>query len=251
MDDYFAGVEDMRQIPKLAKPLLLHWFTEIDSTNTATLHQAGLAEGAIIAADLQRAGKGRLGRTWQSPPGVNLYFSLVLYPKLPKPQWGGFSLTAGVALAQTLSELGVDVNLKWPNDLQVAGRKLGGILLESKGDRLVIGVGLNVNQTVFSDDLLATSLKTISGKAWRRDLLLSRLAEKLFELCKTWDQGHKQILAAWRQYDVILGQRIVALAPHGQINGLALDVGDNGELYILGDDGIRHCVHSGEVSIKK
>ncbi|MFA5040296.1 MAG: biotin--[acetyl-CoA-carboxylase] ligase [Bdellovibrionales bacterium] len=117
------------------------------STNddVKTAAEAGVPEGLVVHALAQNAGRGRLGRTWQSPEG-NLYFSVLLRPPLPKRVWGNYSFVAGVAIAEAVSAIlpAARVELKWPNDVLVGGKKISGILLESGEDWLVIGMGINV-----------------------------------------------------------------------------------------------------------
>lgn len=226
-------------------------FPELDSTNTFALNEPDLAEGTVIAADSQGAGRGRLGRTWQSPPGLNLYFSLVLYPSLPKHLWGGFSLVAGAALADSLSGLGLVPNLKWPNDVLIEGRKLAGILLESKNDRLVVGMGINVNQVEFPSSLKATSIKLLTGRDWSREDLLTRFAGKAVKNLQIENHGQfAQVLSAWRAWDIVLGNKVTVLRGNDTVTGTAVDIGPGGEL-VVEEHGFLHILHSGEVTLQK
>lgn len=230
--------------------LHFNWFSQLDSTNGEALSGCW-PEATVIASDCQKAGRGRLGRTWLSPPGQNLYFSLVLYPRLSRAHWGGLSLAAGVGAARCLDQLGVAVNLKWPNDLLWQGRKLAGILLEARDDKLVVGMGLNVNQTRFPAQLPATSLSLATGKSWRRDYLLALLAGEIFRFCSLWGQGQQQeIITYWKEYDIILGQEISVLRGRETLRGKAVNLSPGGGL-ILESQGVRHLLNSGEVSIGK
>lgn len=232
--------------------LEITWYSELDSTNAFALNQPDLPEGTVIASDFQSAGRGRLGRTWQSPRGLNLYFSLVLYPRLARHQWGGFSLAAGVAMAAGLAKLGLQPQLKWPNDLLICRRKLGGILLEAKDNRLVVGIGVNVNQDSFPPELAATSLKLETGLTWQREAVLTQLASEGFSWCGTWDQGdYEAVISAWREYDTVLGNAVSVVRGSQSIKGKAVDIGPGGELIVLDDDGNRQILHSGEVTLNK
>lgn len=245
--------EDMEGAGALLFPgLSLRWFTNLDSTNTFALNEPDLPGGTLIAADSQGAGRGRLGRTWQSPPGLNLYFSLVLYPQLAREHWGGFSLAAGVGLAQGLMELELQPQLKWPNDILLEGAKLAGILLESKNGRLVVGAGVNVNQEEFPPDLRATSIRLATGRRWHRDLLLAVGSREIFRWCMLWERGlFDQVISNWCQHDSLLGQKVTVCRGQEVIEGVALDVEASGALVVEDTNFIRHVFHSGEVTLNK
>ncbi len=248
---FFTGRECMGKAERLMPPgLRLHWFPRLGSTNVLALEEAW-PQGTVIAADSQDRGRGRLGRVWQSPPGLNLYFSLVFYPSLPRQNWGGFSLAAGVALGQALIPFLPEIGLKWPNDLLASGGKLGGILLEASGDKLVAGIGLNVNQRSFPPELNARSLLICTGKEWRRDRLLALLAAAVNSGLNLWDQGRsEQVLSQWRKLDIVLGKPVTAARGREAICGQALDVGPEGQLIVEDDSGVRHFLRSGEVTLK-
>jgi BirA family biotin operon repressor/biotin-[acetyl-CoA-carboxylase] ligase len=232
--------------------LSLRWYPCLDSTNTLALNEPDLPQGAIIAADAQAAGRGRLGRVWQSPPGLNLYFSLVLYPNLSQEHWGGFSLAAGVGLAEGLAELGLAPQLKWPNDVLWQGAKLAGILLEAGKGRLVVGVGVNVNQEIFPPELRATSLRLATGRIWARDQLLAIFSREIWRWCQAWQRGlFEQVIAAWRQRDSILGLEVTVLRGEETIRRVAVDVLVSGALVVEDAKALRHVLHSGEVTIGK
>ncbi len=116
--------------------------------STQRLLAEGDAEGTVVATDHQTEGRGRLGRTWEDVPGRSLLFSLLLRPPVPMALWPELSLVAGEAVARALRDIGVDASLRHPNDVVVAGRKLVGVLPEASTGRVVLGIGVNVNQTV-------------------------------------------------------------------------------------------------------
>lgn len=232
--------------------LSLRWYSQLDSTNSLALNEPGLPGGTVIAADSQWAGRGRLGRNWLSPQGLNLYFSLVLYPQLPREHWGGFSLAAGVGLAQGLGELDLHPRIKWPNDILWQGIKMAGILLETKEQRLVVGAGVNVNQEEFPLGLHATSIRIATGIAWRRDLLLAVFSREIYRWCMLWEQGlFDQVISAWRQHDSVLGQQVTIHRGEEAIEGTAVDVESSGALVVEDRHAFRHVLHSGEVSFRK
>jgi BirA family biotin operon repressor/biotin-[acetyl-CoA-carboxylase] ligase len=153
------------------------------------------AEGATVAADLQTRGRGRLGRTWEAPSGQALLFSVLLRPRPPMPLWPELSLVAGQAVADALrTETGVSAELSHPNDVLVEGRKLVGVLPEAAAGRVVLGIGVNVNQS--AEELPAatpkppTSLRIETGRAWQRTPLLAAILLELERRYDDWQQLH-------------------------------------------------------------
>jgi BirA family biotin operon repressor/biotin-[acetyl-CoA-carboxylase] ligase len=220
---------------------------------------AGAAEGLLVVADSQSAGRGRMGRSWHSPPGQNLYLSLLLRPALPARHATPLTLLAGASLARTLANAGVAPRLRWPNDLLLpaAGefRKAAGILIEmatnGEGVRhIVLGVGLNVNGLEFPPELAryATSLRMALGRTFDRvQLLVDFLAT--FEA--TYDdflaRGPAPGLVEWRRY-ADLG-RVCRIDCDGtKVEGIATDVDDDGALLVRDNAGQIHRVISGEMS---
>src|SRR4029450_6630083 len=141
--------------------------------STQLLVDTSLAEGALVVADHQTAGRGRLGRSWEAPPGVALLFSVLLKPP-PERDVPELSLVAGVAVAETLERtLGLSVQLKWPNDVMLRRKKVAGCLAEARDDSVVLGIGVNVNQTQEQLPEGAGSLRTLTGREWDREELLA------------------------------------------------------------------------------
>lgn len=153
-------------------------------------------EGAVVATDHQTDGRGRLGRRWEDVPGRALLFSLLLRPRVPVAQWPELSIVAGEAVARALRTERLDASLRHPNDVVVAGRKLVGVLLEARDGRVVLGIGVNVNQTV--DELPAaaakppTSLRIELGREVERAPLLAALLEELEGGYATWCKTHNR-----------------------------------------------------------
>lgn len=234
----------------LPEGFALEWYPRLDSTNKLALAKPW-PQGTIIAADSQDRGRGRLGRVWQSPPGVNLYFSLLFFPSLPTANWGGYSLAVGAFLGHALAPLLPGIGLKWPNDLYAEGKKIAGILLETKEKKLVAGVGLNVNQLTFSPNLNAGSLRLLTGHAWRRDKLLALLVPSVHAGLTAWDRGDSEtVLALWRGLDVLLGQRVKARLDGRIRQGIAAGIGPEGQLILEDKRGDRILLHSGEVTLR-
>ena len=160
-------------------------FTDSTNDDLWELHETReAAEGQVVVTDRQRAGRGRGGRPWFSGPDLGLPFSVLLNPEAPKQQWGLLALAMGVAVVDALSTVaGVQARLKWPNDIMHEGKKLGGILAETRaagaGIAAVIGVGLNVNEQVtdFPEEFhaSASSVRMICGAPVQRELLLAAI----------------------------------------------------------------------------
>jgi len=220
---------------------------------------AGAAEGFLVVADSQTAGRGRLGRSWHSPPGQNLYLSLLLRPALPARQAAPLTLLAGAALAHTLAEAGARPRLRWPNDLLVPAteglRKVAGILTEmaSDGERVSphrAGIGLNVNGLEFPPDLAerATSLRLALGHACdRAQLLVDFLAafEPIYDDFLA--RGPASGLHEWRRH-ADLGRMRRIDCDGAKVEGIATDIDDDGALLVRDDAGQIHRLVSGETS---
>jgi BirA family biotin operon repressor/biotin-[acetyl-CoA-carboxylase] ligase len=166
-----------------------------ECASTQTLLGPDEAEGTTVATDLQTQGRGRLGRTWETPPGRALLFSVLLHPRPPMALWPELSLVAGDAVAAALStETGVAAELGHPNDVLIEGRKVAGILPEASVGRVVLGIGVNVNQT---DEELptgtpkpATALRIETGREWPRAPLLAAILLELERRYDDWQRLH-------------------------------------------------------------
>jgi BirA family biotin operon repressor/biotin-[acetyl-CoA-carboxylase] ligase len=227
-------------------------FEEITSTNSFALDRIRQQpqDGTLVIANSQTAGRGRLDRQWFSPPGLNIYASILKpFPQAntSAQQTGWIPLLAGLAMAQALEETtGLPIALKWPNDLLVQGKKVGGLLCESATDQqglrwVVIGFGLNVNQTMpmFPLELqeTATSLQTAGGQRWDRVSLLERITTATEHLMDTFIHFQAKQIAAWReaysQRCGTIGQIVQVQFPDGsRLTGLAEAIGDQGQLQV-------------------
>jgi len=183
-------------LPEILQPLIrgtifashLHHFYKIGSTNTAAMAAAaeGAAEGSAFLAEEQTTGRGRGANSWQSPPSAGIYCSVVLRPTLPPSDVLALSLAAGLAVHSAIREVDarVQVDLKWPNDVLINGKKVCGILTEMNAEAtrvryIVIGIGINVNQQTFAKELAATSLQLVTGSEWSRVELAAALLKSL------------------------------------------------------------------------
>ena len=204
----------------------------VDSTQryAAELAAAGAADGTVVVADTQTAGRGRRGRVWDDTPGASLLLSIVIRSSLAPALLPTLSLAAGVAVAEALeTAASVTARLKWPNDVLVDGRKIAGILLERHGTAVVLGAGVNVSQRSFPEALAtrATSVAREGGRADREAILpavldaIGRWRERLER------EGFEAVRARWAALATLGGQvRVDGVA------GVALGLDDDGALLV-------------------
>lgn len=231
----------------------------VDSTNryARELVRDQAAEGTVVTAERQTAGRGRLDRSWISAPLQNVLASVILYPERAAEQWGGIPLMAGLAVATAASTLaGVDAHLNWPNDVLVAQRKLSGILVESGqlGSRpwAVVGIGINVNQTRFEGEYrrIPTSLMLEAGRPFDTGEVLSTVCGAFDRLYTAWrDEGNAPILAEWRRATRMFGRIIVIEDAGGKREARAVGLGDDGSLRVEHPDGGVEYLLAGDVSL--
>lgn len=227
----------------------------VDSTQDAAfaLAEGGVADGSAVVADSQRAGRGRRGRSWRDEPGASLLCSILIRPRLAPAQWPLLSLAAGVAVAHALERTaGVVARLKWPNDVVLGGRKLAGILLESRltaPGTVVVGIGINVGQGQFPAELeaTATSVRLVTGRDVDREVLLQAVLEEFSAWRRRLEQrGLEPIREAWKARSATLG----ALVRVAGVRGRAVDLDAEGALVI--DDGRRrHRAMAGELVVEE
>ncbi|HUG51947.1 MAG TPA: biotin--[acetyl-CoA-carboxylase] ligase [Vicinamibacteria bacterium] len=231
----------------------------LGSTNDAARERAraGAPAWSVVLADAQTAGRGRQGRRWASPPG-NLFLSVLLRPEPPSPQWTMLPLAAGVAVAEALAEQGLDAQLKWPNDVLVKGRKLGGILAEatSGADGLeFVVVGIGVNLAARPSDLppeVAAAVTCVTDELGRAVDRVAVAAAVLARLAVWYDalarDGSRAVQAAWRTLALPWWGRAVEARSDGRrLRGIARDLDETGALILELEDGTRAALHSGEV----
>jgi BirA family biotin operon repressor/biotin-[acetyl-CoA-carboxylase] ligase len=208
-------------------------FEAIDSTNTYLLAEAktGAAEGVVATADYQRAGRGRLGRTWTAPAGSSLLVSILLRPSdLPAHRRHLGTAAVGLAARSAVETVaGVGAALKWPNDLLVGDRKLAGILAEVEADAVVVGLGLNVSAAPPG----AAALDDVAGRQVDRGELLAALLLELDRLYGRWEQ----VASAYRQQCATLGRQVRVELPGLTFIGRAEAINDSGHLLVRPSDG--------------
>jgi BirA family biotin operon repressor/biotin-[acetyl-CoA-carboxylase] ligase len=230
----------------------VRWFAEIDSTNRYAADHA--TAGLVVVADMQTAGRGRLGRTWEAPPGASLLVSVVVEPAGSRDVLPLVTPAAALAAADALhARAGIDAGLKWPNDLVVDDRKIAGLLAEAVagGSLVVVGMGLNVSWPSFPPELvdIATSCNLLSKRAVdRADLLvdwLTRYDAVLAELATP--AGRAALRDACATRSATLGRRVRVEMPNHAIEGVATDLLHDGMLEVTRDDGVAEVVTAGDV----
>lgn len=236
------------------------YYAETDSTNLRAheLGKAGAAEGTVVIADRQTAGRGRLGRTWCSPPGVNLYASVLVRPPVAPRHASQLTFLSAAAVARAVAESsGLKATVKWPNDVLVGGRKLAGLLneLDAETERihyLILGIGVNLNMQAeqFPGDLRypATSLMLECGhKISRTDFArcLLRHLDRLYALYLA--RGFEPILAAWQEYFDLCGRMVEVDYQDRRVAGCVKGLDKDGALLLERADGSTERVLAGDV----
>lgn len=232
-------------------------FVTLPSTNDLAKDLAGQGypEGTVVVAESQSAGRGRLGRVWESPSGTGIYLSVLLRPPLPPEELPKLTLLAAVAVVEAIkAATGLQTGIKWPNDILFAGQKLGGILteMETESDRMrhvILGVGLNVNTLEFPAHLqtLATSLASTGRRYARLDIIRAffRALDELYG--RFLRQEFPAILERWRRAAVTLGKAVTIKLGDRDISGVAVDVAPDGALMVRKSSGEVEKVISGEI----
>jgi BirA family biotin operon repressor/biotin-[acetyl-CoA-carboxylase] ligase len=221
---------------------------------------AGAADGTAVVADAQTQGRGREGRAWHHAPGKGLALSLLVRAGCERGQNGTLPLLAGLALARALDSLGAPVDLKWPNDLLAQGRKVSGILCESRrlpngGEAVVIGVGVNVAQRRedFPKGLrdTATSL-AIAGCGATREAVAAAFLNALEPLWVELQEGRRAaVLDAWKRRAGFWGQAVTVRAPGGPMTGVARDLSDEGGLVLRLEGGGEAVALAGDLELSR
>ena len=255
--------------------------TDSTSNDISRLALCGAPDGTIVTADIQTAGKGRRGRSWESTAGTSLLFSLLLRPKLKPDTAPQITLLMAMAVTKAVRRLtGLDAYIKWPNDVVVNGKKVCGILTEMQLkdggiDFVVVGTGVNVNQTSIPVELenSATSLlleqerllaleKTVlevcdgkkfgKGMVFDRDELLEHILngfEDYYELFLQ-KQDFSDLMTEYNEWLVSLDKEVKVLDPKGEFTGISQGINEKGELLVALPDGSVTAIYAGEVSVR-
>ena len=240
----------------------IHFFEEIDSTNTQAKRYAeeGAPSGTLVVADYQSKGKGRRGRAWDSPKGSSIYMTLLMRPKIRPDRASMITLVMGLSLVQAIrKELNLETGIKWPNDVVLNKKKASGILTEMNAqidyiEYLVIGIGINANLREFPQELQdkATSLQIEYGSAINRSSLIARCMEcfeKNYEIFEK-TQDLSGLIEAYQEVLINQNQPVRVLTPGDEHTGIARGINKDGELLVELPDGSIEAIYSGEVSVR-
>ena len=242
----------------------IHWFEETDSTQRVVrdLARGGAPEGTVVIAERQTSGRGRLGRQWHSPPGMNLYCSVLLRPPLPPGAVPQVALVAGAAVAAAVAEeTGARPAIKWPNDVLLGGRKVAGILVEMDSEmervhHVIAGIGVNLNgaRSSFPRDLRAkaSSLRAETGRRVHRAAFTGRLLAA-FEARygRFLSAGFESVRAEWEAFSCLTGTEVRVAGPEGDVAGRVLGLDDHGALRLARSDGTTVRIVAGEVTVRE
>jgi len=236
-----------------------HYFRELDSTNNYAriLAEGGAPEGEVVIAEQQTRGRGRLARSWESPPYVNLYCSVILRPALPPPRAPQITLAAAVALSDAVADFSpVPPVIKWPNDILAGGKKLAGVLTEAVSDSrkiqfVILGIGVNLNYALEAMPpeirRRATSLALLAGQSVSREDFLRRLIQDLDRCYANLEErGFAALAPQWDLRFGLRGRAVRVEMTDGAITGRALGIDADG-LLIVESAGERHRIVAGDV----
>ena len=244
---------------RIAAPLPFEILTATDSTNTRLLESDPARDPQVLLAEYQTAGRGRRGREWRSPFAANLYLSLAWsFPHWPRTL-SALPLAVGVICAQALKAQGAaDIGLKWPNDLYARGRKLGGILIEHRGEagsgcRVIIGIGINVSMSTQQAEGIEQPwipLAELTPTPPSRNLLAAALLQRLAEgIARFEAQGFEAFAAEWAALDLAQGRPVRVLQGEREYEGIGRGVDAQGAL-VVEALGQYQTLHSGEISLR-
>jgi len=261
--DSLTDIEIQHHLKSKTIGRVVHAYNSIKSTNdlAAQMAESDVPEGTLVVSETQTKGRGRLGRTWYSPPGTGIYLSIILRPKFPPETAPGLSVMTALALVETINGYCPDETfLKWPNDVLIGRRKTAGILTELSADRgkinhVIVGVGINVNQGVghFPDEIsaIATSIRRATKRKVRRITLLADFLKRFEkEYAAYRKDGLKKACPRLKKYSSLLGETVTVRSGRTRTSGLATDIDSHGRLILENKSG-SVTISAGEVTIVK
>lgn len=232
----------------------IFYYDETDTTNERAKANNAAPDGSLFIAEVQTSGKGSRGRGWVSPRGTGIWHSILLKPDISLSEVSQITLVAGLAVCKAV---GLNAQIKWPNDIVINGKKICGILTEMSAEidmvnYVVCGIGVNVNTESFDSDisLRATSMYIESGEKYCRNELIARISNEFeYYYTRFLNNGLGAVLDEYKNYCVTLGREVNVIFKKETVSGKAVDVDENGNLVVETDHGIIH-VTSGEVSVR-
>lgn len=276
-----AEERDLYGADELASRINTKWvgrpaffYDSIGSTNAQAKIDAenGASDGTLIVADRQTAGRGRRGRSWESPAGINIYYTLILKPQFAPDKASMLTIVMAMAVAEGISRTldtlqgdmqadisDVQIGIKWPNDIVTNGKKVCGILTEMSVERdyiqnVVIGVGINVREQEFAPEIAdkATSLEAEYGKQISRCTLIGNIMEAFEKDYEKFciNENLSELLNHYNSMLVNMNRDVCVMDPNGEYNGIARGINEEGELIVETADGCTRQVYAGEVSVR-
>lgn len=260
---YPAELSEGLQTEIIAKsPALIHHFLQVDSTNNRLklLAEEGAPEGTVVVAEEQTSGKGRLGRSWVSPRGKGIWFSILFRPSKPLEDISVFTLLIAVAVARAIKKKlpQIDAGIKWPNDILIQGRKVCGILTELKAEAdrlhyLITGIGLNFNsvRADFPPELQKTATSIFlenNGHPLSRKEMAGQILREMDSIYRKYlNNETEEILSLWKAHNITLGKKITIKSLRESFTGKAVDIDRYGALIIAGPGGDKRRFVAGEI----
>jgi len=239
-------------------PFIIHHFTTLRSTSDTVKSMSDAPAFTVVTADEQTGGRGRRDRSWYSPPGDGLYLSVLLRPVAPVLSPSLISLLSAIAVAETITDLGArEVDIKWPNDVLIAGKKVCGIIAEgatsgNQASSIVVGIGVNLNQRSFPEEIAedATSLFLATGETTDLARFRDHLLVSLSGWYELWHSGaDRRIIERWEELSSYAKHRQVRIATDGEeILGETLGLARSGALLVRTPDGQVRSILAGQVS---
>jgi len=247
--DDFSSMAD-----RLPEPFRLLIKDEVASTNDEArlLGESGAADGLVIVARKQTAGRGRRGAAWFAPPGESLAFSVLVRPQEPPSLWPRLALAAGLAVAEAVETQLPLAGIKWPNDVWVGRTKIAGILVEAGRGFAVVGIGLNVNTLSFPESVAdtATSLALETGSPLPLPEVLGAILHPLAHRVRQIGADFESILRGVRQRCVLTDHDVSLLTPNGPLDGRVEGIAPGGELMLRNESGLHRLLQADEVRIR-
>ena len=231
----------------------LQYFSELGSTNEQALEMGrkGMSDGAVVLTEKQLAGRGRRGAAWFCGEGTGLAFTILLRPDFGKALWPRLSLVAGMAVAQSIEAAGLAPEIKWPNDVLIAGRKVCGILVEAEGDFVVVGIGLNVGAMAMPEELseIATSLATEGADEMSREEHLLGILKNFESLEKLVQSDFGTLISMVRSRCALAGKEIEFLDGQERRKGRCKGVGEAGDLQVWEGSVLKRYVAADQIRV--
>ncbi len=225
----------------------------VTSTNDEIreLAQAGAADGLILLAERQTAGRGRRGAAWFSPHGESLAFSILVRPEEPKALWPRLALAAGLAAAEAVESFGLQAGIKWPNDVWIRHLKVAGILVEAGAGFAIVGIGINVNTTQFPIEVaeIATSLHIEGGRELSLPEVLAAIIRQFSVRRNQIGNSFEDLISAVRQRCVLTGNRVSLITSCGPKSGIVEGLAPGGELLLRTESGLERLIQADEIRL--